>query len=194
MAFSADTTDLLSERMQELPVEVTRMLQDNSIREYVLKIQKEFKLSDKETVILENEIALIVLVLVPFESLYERLTLFTDLPTEKVTSIIQKTYSELLIDIIPLLVSIENEESKEEHTENEKGGLPKGKKEEYERLHLRPEEKERPTAPAGESSGAKPLTKDDLMNSLSPKRTMQSDISHLKGGESENKKQDGEDQ
>ena len=64
--------------------------------------------------------------------------------------------------------------------------LPKADGSVPERLHLRPEGGAEPfkstAAPDTKTDViARPLTKADLMNSLSPKRTMQSDISHLKG-------------
>ena len=63
-----------------------------------------------------------------------------------------------------------------------KGVVPKANKGEKEQLELRPEGVPR-QAPPPPSAGERPLTREEVIASLSPQRTMQSDIASIEEGE-----------
>jgi hypothetical protein len=169
-----EAESMLQKRLQEYP-ESGVLVNDPYFKESISKILDFLDIEQSFFPLIENKVVLVLAFYTPISSLAEKIATSTGLPLEKCSEIVSMVDSILLDSVRNDLYAFDYLWEKELE---EKKQIPEANSEFKERLDLRPEGRveTQPEPTEKERVAARPLTREELMSALAPKRTMASDI------------------
>lgn len=170
--------DIIDTRWDDLPVELQRVFHDVSYATHIDTIAKYYHLTEKQTRTLKNEIDLIIFLFEPLSQLSENL--IKNLVIER--SVADQIVSEIKLGILFGHTDILEEIEKSpdfvslRSLTNTPANIPQPSKYTREELQLRPDGALPHTTA---ENAVKPLTREEVLSALSPKRTMATDIASI---------------
>jgi len=169
---------MIDERFHEFP-QFGEIARSEKFRKKLTQILEFEELDKSLLLIIEREVTLVLALYVPLHELAQNIQESTELPSEKaeeITNLVETLIFEPVYnDLLAFDRGLEEELKKVQN-------IPEANKELKEKLELRPESA-RPAPVLGDNS--KPLTREEVLNALAPRRTMMSDIASIQksGGE-----------
>jgi hypothetical protein len=181
MNLSAENQKLLRERLSNLPPNYVRFLSGNFINNLMQMLGSRYDLWEEASAAVENELVLFLLGFTPLNELQAHVQEVSGLDGEIARKIVFDIRSILPTEVISLLSEIDSIQSS-----NESAAAPPTPAENVQRIRA---ENGIPKPPLGHVStkprvsettyADAPITKEELMASLNPKRTMEDDREHL---------------
>jgi len=189
---------MLLDRIHEYP-EIEKLIQQDAFKASIAQILKIEGLDSELEPLIENHIKLVLGFFMPQSDLPESLSEDVEIPLDKATAI--ASLAEILIfgpvqNELTAFQYLWNQELEKNKNLSETvplkktepvthPSLPEAPKDLKEKLELRPEGvptqmKPTPIADGTEATGPKPLTREEVLQALSPKRTMAGDIESIK--------------
>ena len=170
--------EIIEARWNDIPVELQQVFHDTSYATHIDSIAGYYHLTEKQRRLLKNEIDLIIFLFEPLSQLSENL--MKNLVIER--SVADQIVSEIKLGILfghtdtlkeieqsPNFVSLRS-------LTNTSTNIPQPSDYTREELRLRPDGV---SSHASIESVIKPLTREEVLNALSPKRTMATDIASI---------------
>lgn len=162
---------MLKKRLEEYP-EVKALVSDPQFKSTLSDILEFESVNQSFLPIIESYLMTVLTFYAPIGDLSRKISESTGLSLELCENLVGMIESILLEPIREALYAFEY------HVENELnkiGSIPDANSELKERLELKPQEVT-PQAGEIENAGTRPLTREELMSALAPRRTMASDI------------------
>ncbi len=172
--------NILENHWEKLPAELKEVFVDDMCDASLEEIATHYKLSIEQSDALKHEVYFVLFILEPITSLVSNIEKI-GIPTVQAIAIAKEIELITLFSVMDLLkgMAVTSPSSQMSTPVAEtKGTVPDADKNIKERLILRPDGVL--TEGAGDATGGpKPLTREEVLRALAPKRTMASDIASL---------------
>ncbi len=164
---------MLAMRLDQYP-ETKALVNSPSFKNNLAQIAEFFQVDSALLPIIENEVLVVLCFYAPLTELAQNISESTGLPVnlcENIATMLNALVFSPVHDDLAAFELLWEEELKKTTT------VPDANSDLKERLDLRPQNA---SAPWGASQPPKPLTREELMSALAPKRTMTSDIEAMR--------------
>ena len=183
--------EIIDARWNDIPVELQQVFHDASYTTHIDTIAGYYHLTEKQRQLLKNEIDLIIFLFEPLSQLSENLTKNLVIERSVADQIVSEIKMGILFGHTDTLTAIEQSPdfvSFRTATQTASQTIvPEANKNTREELELRPEGvSAQPETASPDKIHAKPLTRDEVIKALAPKRTMAGDIASIQEKENHN--------
>lgn len=180
---SLDT--ILKDRFDALPEEIRQAFLDPKFDEHFDKIVHGYNLDAIQSAMLMDEIVLVLFLFEPITNLKKNITKRLNVTEDVADDIVFDLEYSVFLLVFDTLNEIARDPKfvgiRDTNTNNALGQVPKVDGEIREKLELRPEGMS--SSEGGDGGAPKPLTREEVLSALTPKRTMQGDIRTIQSQE-----------
>ncbi len=180
MNITSTNISILETRWETLPRELREVFTDDALITNLEEVATHYKLSSVQTDGLKSEVYFVLFLLESVTNLEKNIENL-GIPKEQAQAITSELEIGVLFDVMDILkaLRVSNATSTTQGVK-EMGVLPEADKNLKERLSLRPQGVPLQPSEGAPGAGPKPLTREEVMQTLAPHRTMASDIESLR--------------
>jgi hypothetical protein len=176
MEANLTSTQIIESRWEVLPADLKDIFLSEEFEKGIEEIGAHHKLDETQTTNIKNEVLLVLFLFEPVSDLEGNIEKL-GIPKEQAIAITKEIELISLYTVMDTLSGVGINDVPNTTSTQEKGIVPGADKNIKERLTLRPDGV--PLGGGEVAGGPKPLTREEVLQALAPKRTMASDIASL---------------